>query len=129
MEQQPIKRGRPRLLVTSDVVERRKNSKRLQNAKRAYKRGEELSEGGCSAHSPNIAGSLTGGQSSSGACPALDDARLAGNANVEETSLGCSSSIMPYQYVYYWLIFRLQRICAGLSPEGNYHFLAVQGLS
>ncbi|WOG86763.1 hypothetical protein DCAR_0205981 [Daucus carota subsp. sativus] len=87
MEQQPRKRGRPRLLVTADVVERRKNSKRLQNAKRAYKRGEELSEGGCSAHSPNIAGSPTGGQSSSDACPALDDARPAGNTNVEETSL------------------------------------------
>ena len=39
MEQQATKRGRPRLPVTADVVERRKSSKRLQNAKRGCIQG------------------------------------------------------------------------------------------
>ncbi|KAL1824897.1 hypothetical protein ACET3Z_011675 [Daucus carota] len=92
MEQQPRKRGQPRLLVTVDVVERRKNSTRLQNAKRGCIQGEEPSQFGCSVDSPNITGSPTGGHSSSDSYPNLNDALLTGHANAEENSLGAELS-------------------------------------
>ncbi|KAL1811791.1 hypothetical protein ACET3Z_021856 [Daucus carota] len=91
MEQQARKRGWPRLLVTADVVERRKSSKRLQNAKRGCIQGEEASQSGCSVDSPNINESPAAGPSNASSCQHLNDASVMGHANAKETSIGTSS--------------------------------------
>uniref|UniRef100_A0A161ZUE2 Uncharacterized protein n=1 Tax=Daucus carota subsp. sativus TaxID=79200 RepID=A0A161ZUE2_DAUCS len=87
MEQQARKRGWPRLLVTADVVERRKSSKRLQNAKRGCIQGEEASQSGCSVDSPNINESPAAGPSNASSCQHLNDASVMGHANAKETSI------------------------------------------
>ncbi|KAL1818119.1 hypothetical protein ACET3Z_020693 [Daucus carota] len=72
----------------SPQMERRKSSKRLQNAKLGCIQGEEASQSGCSADSPNINASPAARPSNSGSCPNLNDAPVTGHANAEENNIG-----------------------------------------
>ncbi|WOH03248.1 hypothetical protein DCAR_0522644 [Daucus carota subsp. sativus] len=100
MEQQARKRARPRLPVTADGAEKEFQAvakcqawlhTRIQHACLGQ-HGEEASQSGCSADSPNINASPAARPSNSGSCPNLNDAPVTGHANAEENNIGAYSS-------------------------------------